>query len=176
MFSVNMKYSTDNLPRNAVRFETESGTARDLYATLVGKLDIFYRNQGLKLSSPPAPDFEQYNFGQTDLNPHTVFMPRKRKEPLNIGKVGMAYFRAGMQGRPRQNIDYPVGAKGFSHTQDQTTYEALTIFFNTFHSKTVQESIGSQITKKQRTELDKSDEELREAERDVFLIKLEELL
>jgi hypothetical protein len=109
---------------NGVRFVLDQGTPEQLYDFLVGALAQHYQNNGLVLNSPARPNFSTMPFGETVLAPHRVTGQRSH------GYINMKYFRGGVAGKQRVDVDY-LASRTFSHTDDKTTYDSITAFFNT---------------------------------------------
>jgi hypothetical protein len=126
-----MKYSAEPVNETGIRFRLEEGNIEELYKKIDIALRKHYSNQGLITHDSPRPDFKKMPFKQTRL-------PSREVESVDVacnikpcGHINLNYFAGGRNGKKKDNVDYR-GTRAYTHTDPKTTYESITLFFNTF--------------------------------------------
>jgi len=155
-----MQYEINNFGYNGVRFKKVKGDIGDIYNTIETALENLYKNSNLILKKPlPKPNFEDFDRGETELEPFQLVMKKNDDKEVKHGKIGIKYFKGQKKETINNNADYAVSGT-FSHTGGDVTYEAITLFFNTFPLNNKGKSI----------------EQSRKIERDKFISTIDDLM
>lgn len=120
-----MIYCTQSVPNHGGRFILTEGSIQELYQHVASALYKHYHNNGLVIKLPATPNFSYTNFGEKRLNPCVVEDVNSRR----IGSINMIYFKGGIPGKARRDVDYRA-SRAFAFTDDQVTYDSLTLYFD----------------------------------------------
>jgi hypothetical protein len=145
-----MRYSAQSVQNHGGRLILNEGSIDELYGCISRALEVHYQNNRLVLRQPAVPHFGDMRFGETRLRPFGVEDGISR-----IGSINVVYFRGGVLGKPRKEVDFKA-SRAFGFTDDKTTYDSLTVYFDISRKDIPQELLDW----------------ARDAERDVFLDKI----
>lgn len=156
-----MRYKLKEAGERGVQFKLEQGTSTELYDHITHLLKNFYIGRDVTLNLPSAPVLPKDRTGQINLSPISL-----NKGGLDYGQIGLNYFRSARNKRDfNPEEDYPV----FQRVRQITTYESLSILFNT---KPSDESLKKLAELSNGTSQKEIMLELQGMERDIFLSNL----
>lgn len=148
-------YTPEPVNETGIRFKLEEGNIGDLYDTIISKLDNLYTDWDYIVKLPNKPSFNSLPKNETvKLDPITLGKDGAYNPALH-GWINLRYFASQKRNMPGEDVDYPV------HVSESKNYESLTIFFNTQPKNFPAEG---------------NLKEANEAQRDIFLLNLEDRL